>query len=536
MPKARICFLFLLVAVAFTGCSRAQLDAINTDPTKVTGANFDPNALLSSAQLGYANTGYHQLVYESTMMQVLASTYYYYNNGDKYINEANFTSYQGAIFGQDYAESSTIRQMQALCKQRDSTQYTNLIAIGDIMFVLALQRITDMYGDCPYTQADMAQLGVKYPIYDLQKDIYNDMLQDLDIAINRLDGTKPRPTADLFYNGDISKWKKFGYSLMLRVAMRLTKVDPVTARNWAEHAANGGTFAGPMDNAIVPTDASNSNGQNATSVAMRTLTDYEQVRWSATLINYLRSTNDPRLNVIGEIPPAGLTANRDETLSGVSDSALQTGMPNGYDLLGGATDISKAPGYPGGTGTGADFAPLGKYSRPRTSLYLKLNGPVFILTYAETELLLSEAAVRNWSVSGSASEHYANAVTGAMQSLTQQDSQTEISAADISNYLTKNPLDISSVDASLKMINTQYWITTGTNFNFIENWFNWRRSGYPVLTPINYPGNVTGGTIPRRMIYLSTEILTNPTNYKLAVSRLAGGDQLTSRVWWDVAQ
>jgi hypothetical protein len=83
------------------------------------------------------------------------------------------------------------------------------------------------------------------------------------------------------------------------------------------------------------------------------------------------------------------------------------------------------------------------------------------------------------------------------------------------------------------MINNQYWAATGTGFNFIEAWFNWKRSGYPKLVPVNYPGNVTNGTIPRRMIYLSTEILNNPVNYKAAVARLPGGDALTGRVWWD---
>lgn len=534
MKKVYLILLGLIILIS--GCNKSQLDKINTDPTKATGANFDPNDLLASAQLNYANTGYYQLVYQSTMMQVLASTYYYYNNGDKYINEANFTDYQGAIFSQDYAESSSIRQMQALCRQRDSTQYTNLIGIGDIMFVLIMQRVTDMYGDCPYSQADMAQQGIKYPVYDKQQDIYNEMLTDLDKAIARLDPDQPKPTDDLFYNGDITKWKKFAYSLMLRVAMRLTKVDPVTAQKWAEKAAAGGTFIGVTDNAIVQTDASNSKSQNATSIALRTLTDYEQVRWSKTLIDFLRKTSDPRLSVIGEIPSAGLANNGNEALSGNSDPSLQIGMPNGYDLLGGATDISKSPGYPGGTGSGADFAPLGKYSRPRTSMYLKLGGPIFILTYAETELLLAEAAARGWNVGGTAQQHYANGVSGALQSLTQLDAQTVINQTDINNYLTNHPLDISSETSALQVINTQYWIATGTTFDFIENWFNWRRSGYPVLTPVNYPGNVTNGTIPRRMIYLSTEVLTNPVNYQEAVSRLAGGDKLTSRVWWDVAQ
>lgn len=528
-------YLILIGAVILmVGCSKNYLDKINTDPTKASGADFDPNNLLSSAELNYANTGYYQLVYESMMMQVLASTYYYYNNGDKYIDEGNFTDYQGAIFSQGYGESSAIKQMQQLCVKRDSVSYSNLINIGNIMKVLILQRITDMYGDCPYSQADMAQQGVKYPVYDKQQDIYSEMLADLDNAISKLDVNKPKPTADLIYNGDINKWKRFGYSLMLRVAMRLTKVDPATAQKWAEKAAAGGTFADVTDNALVPTNPTNSSAQNAASVALRTLTDYEQVRWSKTLIDFLRSTSDPRLSVIGEVAPYGLANNGNETLAGNPDSSLQKGMPNGYDLLGGATDISKAPGYPGGTGLGADFAPLGNYSRPRTSVYLKLGGAIFVLTYAETELLLAEASIRGWNIPGSAQQHYNNGVSGAMQSLSQQDAQTVISQSSITKYLGNHPLDISTTTKALQMINTQYWVATGTTFHFIENWFNWRRSDYPELTPINYPGNVTNGTIPRRMIYLSTEILTNPVNYKAAVSRLQGGDKLTSRVWWDV--
>jgi hypothetical protein len=524
---------YFAIFVSLMGCTKAQLNNINTDPTKSTGTNFDPNDLLSTAQLNYANTGYYQLVYESTMMQVLASTYFYYDNGDKYINEGNFTDYQGAIFSQGYTEAGDIREMQQLCMQKDSAGYSNLINIGNIMFVMILQRVTDMYGDCPYSQADMAAQGIKYPVYDRQQDIYNEMLSDLNSAISKLDVNKPKPTADLFYNGDISKWKKFGYSLMLRIAMRLTRVDPPTAEQWAEKAAAGGTFADITDNAIVQTDASNANSQNATSFALRTLTDYQQVRWSKTLIDYLRLNKDPRLSVIGEVPPAGLSNNGDETIAGNPDSSVQIGLPNGYDLLGGSTDISNAPGYPGGTSSGADFAPLGNYSRPKTSVYLKLGGPIFVLTYDETELLLSEAKVRGWNIVGSAQQHYANGVTGAFQSLTQLDPQTEISQVSINNYLNLHPLDQSSLANSLQMINLQYWTATGTDFDFIETWCNWRRSGYPNLTPVNYPGNITMGTIPRRMIYLSSEILTNPVNYKAAVARLQGGDVLTARVWWD---
>ena len=67
-----------------------------------------------------------------------------------------------------------------------------------------------------------------------------------------------------------------------------------------------------------------------------------------------------------------------------------------------------------------------------------------------------------------------------------------------------------------------------------ESFANWRRSNYPTLTPVNYPGNVTNGTIPRRFTYPQGEASTNSTNYNSAVSDLSNGDKMTSRVWWDV--
>nr|WP_068892630.1 SusD/RagB family nutrient-binding outer membrane lipoprotein [Pedobacter panaciterrae] len=531
MKKVIILLSISIMTILFS-CSKEQLDKINNDPTKSNASSYDPNNLLSTAQLKFANKGYYQLLYQSTMMQLLASTYYYYNNGDKYINVGSFTDYQGRIFDEGYAEASTIREMQRLATEKDADKYSNLISIGDIMFVLILQRITDTYGDVPYSEAAKARQGIKYPLYDKQEDIYNSMLSDLEKAIGNLNPDKPGPTADLFYNGDINKWKKFGYSLMIRVAMRLSKVRPDVARLWVEKAS-AHAFSDAGDNAILMTDASNSGSQNGSSVALRVFSDYIEVKWSKTLIDYLRNTADPRLSVIAEVPQDGLTKNINQTLSGNTDASVQIGMPNGYDLLGGNTDLSKYPLYPGGTGSGGDFAPLGKYSRPRTSVYVKLGGPIFIITYAEIEFLLSEAKLKGWSVSGTVAQHYSNGLRGALQSMEQLDAQAKIATETINTYVNEHPLNLSDHEIALDQINTQYWIATGTNFNFIESWLNWKRSNYPKLTPINYTGNVTNGTIPRRMIYLSSEPLNNPENYKEAVARLDGGDALTSRVWWD---
>ena len=73
---------------------------------------------------------------------------------------------------------------------------------------------------------------------------------------------------------------------------------------------------------------------------------------------------------------------------------------------------------------------------------------------------------------------------------------------------------------------------SATFLNEYETFANWRRTGFPDLTPVDYPGNVTGGTIPRRMIYSPNESVTNEENYNAAVAR-QGADLLTTRVWWD---
>jgi hypothetical protein len=531
--KKPILYIAIAALLVSSSCSQDHLDEVNTNPNAASAANFNPNFLLADGQLIFANTGYTQLLYQAPAVQALASTYNYYGNGDKYVNAGGFTGYQGRIFNEGYTALSRLQQAIQVANTQGADRYTNVIAISNIMKVLIFQRITDAYGDVPYSEALMASEGITAPKYDKQQDIYNDLLVQLEAAINSLDESAAKPTGDLMYAGDIAKWKKFGYSLMVRVAMRLTKADPATAQTWTEKAAAGGTFAGTQDNALVKTDAANGDTQNATTGALLVPDDYREVRWAKTLIDYLRAKHDPRLGVIGEVPQPGAANNANQSLTGNTAAEAQEGLPNGYDLSGGAYDIRKHPDYPGSTGSGADVAPLGNYSRPRLHVYLKRNAPNFVLTYAETEFLLAEAAVRGWNVGASAGQHYANGLRGALQSLAQMEPAAAIPEATITTYVTLNPLHVLSSAAALQQINEQYWLETATTFNFIESWSNWKRSGYPELVPVNYPGNVTGATIPRRMIYPSTEVSNNPGGYQFGVGNLAGGDLLTSRVWWD---
>jgi hypothetical protein len=108
-----------------------------------------------------------------------------------------------------------------------------------------------------------------------------------------------------------------------------------------------------------------------------------------------------------------------------------------------------------------------------------------------------------------------------------------ISSADANAYADTHPLDVSTNENSLKMINEQYWATSGSQLNFTDAWNNWKRSGYPVLTPVVYTGNFSGGVIPRRQPYPTNEGTLNKESYDAAVGRLPGGDTWSSKMWWD---
>ena len=529
--KKSLIYILAATALIVASCTK-NFDEINTDPTQANENTFDPNLLLSTAELGYtgAISGYSgPILFQSMWVQIFASASYpsYYSNGDKYVASGNTTTYQASIWNNAYSAASNAREAQNLIK--DKPEMSNLGSVATILEIACIQTVTDTYGDCPYSQALQGKSGVALPVYDKQQDIYASMLKRLDSAIAVLDPTKAAPTNDAFsYKGDITKWKKFGYSLMLRLAMRLTKVDEATAKTYAEKAAAGGTLASVDDNAYLLYDKTNGYN-NPNSSALTVPSDYIEVRWTNTLINMLKQNKDPRLPVIAEVPAAGSTNAANQSLPGNSDTAVQMGMPNGYDQNAGTTDISTSPGYPGSTGTGDDLNPTGKYSRPKTSLYLSLNAPVFVLTYPESEFLLAEAAARGWNVGGTAAQHYANGIVGSLLTYGQFNGTTPISPADAQEYAAANPL----VNNSLEQINDEYWVTTGTLFNFWEAWSNWRRSGYPVLSPVNYVGNFSSGQIPRREPYPLSEATNNGANYNQGVADLGGSDNWVSHVWWD---
>jgi hypothetical protein len=521
--KLIICSSLLTVGLFLsTGCTK-NFQSLNTDPTAFSAANFDPNYLLTTAQLDYTgsqdfsyDTWRADLIYSSTLIQGFATSIGYWA-GDKYLSNPGYlAAYWQSDGGGDGAYPEQVKPIvDMVTTTAGVAKYNNLHQIGRIMKALIFERITNLYGDIPYSQAGEGYYGkILFPVYDKQKDIYTNLIAELQDATAKLTPGGDIPTGDAIYHGDIAKWQRFGNTLLLRVAMRLSKVDPATAKTVVASVV-GKTFTGNTDDAFLTHDPAGGRPTvNRVSQVLQGGPENSFVKWSQTFINLLKSSNDPRLPSISVINATIGVPGGDNT------PANQKGQPNGYDLNGGATTLGNAPG----------FTSFAAYSCP-TSYLTQLGSPTFILTYGESELLLADAAER-FGIAGSAATHYANGVVAAITYLSEYDPKAAVPASTAAAYVAANPYVAGTT--GLNMINTQYWELTNTMMDFYESWGNWRRTGYPALVPVNYPGNATNGTIPRRFPYPLAEAANNPTNYTAAHNAVTGGDTMAGRVWWDV--
>jgi hypothetical protein len=173
----------------------------------------------------------------------------------------------------------------------------------------------------------------------------------------------------------------------------------------------------------------------------------------------------------------------------------------------------------------ADFI---TYSEPNINTVLKLDAPMVVISNAEMNFLMAEAIVRGWA-SGDAASYYQGGISASMRNMAIYGDAAAISTAKINAYLATHTFP-ASFDAQMEQIHSQMWVSLFPDE--VEVYSNWRRTGYPKLTPVNITGNLTNGTIPRRLIYPIVEENLNGPNLKEAISR-QGANTLTTRIWWD---
>jgi hypothetical protein len=500
--KQYVLIIRIACLVILTGCDK-NFEKINTNP--VLPSSLDPAYLLAQAELN-ASWGSGTITYQSAIVRHTMHPFLGVLAGGN-VNQKN-PAVERMQWDQYYPLVRNV--VDILDKTRGDSARTNLYHMTRIWKAYLFQVLTDTYGDIPYTQAGEGFLESQYfPVYDPQQQIYNDLLKEVDEAVNSLDPAKTTEKNELFYNGDIGKWKRFGNSLLLRIAMRLSKVDAAKAQTYAQKAFRGGVMLSNADNCLMPHSATYTNAFG------NQLNGSEKANYylNEMFVNYLKSNNDPRLGVMAVI--YGDAAKDPPQTTQDKDPAHQAGMPTGYDNA----TIASAPGYPGS---------LYKYSQIDRLTLGNITAPCFHITYAQTLLLLAEAAQRGW-IAGDPSALYRQGVTAHMQQLAVYGAAAVIPDAAIGQYWTTHGYDAAN---GLEQINTQYWVAS--LMNGTEAYANWRRSGFPVIPANAYATqDIPGGQSIRRLRYPDTEISLNNAHYNEALSR-QGADELNTRMWWDV--
>ncbi len=519
----------VMILLFLTLISCNKFGDLNVDPTK--SSQIDPANQLIFSQLWFSgDLGTQErtnAIVLVPMMQQFGGAYYT-RIGAMYIKDVT----RMWVLWENSYPNEVVNIVDATTRTNNVPGKTNLNAMCRIMKVYTFARLTDLYGDIPYSEAGNGfTTQITKPKYDSQESIYNDFLKELKEASAQLDVTKDKVPNEVFYKGDVLKWKKFANSLRIRLALRLVKRNPDLAKAEVVDAynANGGVFTSNADICMTKhLDIQNNYADlrgNSASVAINQQT--AMVKIVSTFLNQLKNTSDPRVNVI---PRAYRQNNplkpfeREDISAQIKASVLGiNGTIAGryvYEDFNSPVAITLA--------SGATYSAINGDSKFEiNNCFIRNNAPFLHLTYAELELLLADATVRfGVNLGGDAASHYRKGVEAAMAQLSLYPGAPTIAAADVATFLNLNPLVVGT---ELKQINTQLWIAL--MLNGPELFANWRRSGFPELVPTpNIESTVT--TIPRRFQYPLSEKEQNATNVQAAIS-IIGEDDWTKRVWWD---
>jgi hypothetical protein len=360
---------------------------------------------------------------------------------------------------------------------------------------MVFQQLTDAYGDVPYFEAvQQIENVVVQPKYDTQEAIYRDMLKELKEAYDLLDNSPTQISlgnADLLLKGNVDAWKRLANSLRFRMAMRVRYAAPALAKEHIDDVITKMLITTNAQN-VKLTTLNDGNADNNNAFYARNQTSPNNMVVSFTLTDNLKNLNDPRLPLLARIANAPQAGYRGVPLQ----IEAVDGVPNPYQ-----TD-----------------------SVSRMALtFLQQVIDIVVMNAAEVFFLRAEAALAGITTEN-AQDMFRQGIQLAM-------AQYGVSAGNITTYLGSPAALLAGTDEQkLEQIIVQKWL--GIYYNIYEGWAEFRRTGYPRIWTGTALGD-TEGNVPRRLTYPTAESLRNGDNYTEAVSKLQGGDKLTSRVWWD---
>ncbi|MFN4894116.1 MAG: SusD/RagB family nutrient-binding outer membrane lipoprotein [Bacteroidota bacterium] len=375
--------------------------------------------------------------------------------------------------------------------------------IAKILKAWCYQHLVDTWGDVPFSEATKG-VGNRQPKFDDDAAIYPQLIALIDAGIADLNASASALVPgvnETIFGGNRTRWIKMGNTLKMRMFLHLSEVNP--------------TLAASGLNGIINTNApiiaaNNENFQMAfidAANAQNPIHQFEQRRLSqffpnSFMVNTMNNKQDPRRAFY--FTPFPYTATPTPTSPYVGATP---GQPQSIDFSRMHTFLRGTLKAPLVANTSGAVTDIGANHTAYTGA-----APIRLLTFAEYNFIRAEASLRFGSA-GTAESFFQAGITASMQ-------EAGVAAADITAYLALyGTLSGTPAQQLQRIIEEKYIANYGVA---LEPYNDWRRTGYPVLSPV---AGAVVGSIPTIFYYPQSEINSNP-NCKQKGS-------LSEKVFWD---
>jgi len=526
IKNIKLAYLPVVVCILFWSCTK-KYDEINTDRNSVaTVGSAELPFLFTKAEASAVPNVWNYQVAQNLFADQYAQ---YFGCIATYFPSDRLNirmDWVGAAFNPIYTDM--VPQLQSIKAAADPASPE--AAIADVVWVLGFHRVTDYWGPIPYFKAgDASSASVPY---DGQDKIYDDFFKKLDASAAILKGAAgktPYGSYDIIYGGDVSKWLKFTNSLRLRLALRISKVDPARAKTEAEAAvADGVMSVSPDDDALIKKSTTGSD-YNGLSI----MSDWNEFRMSATMASVMNGYQDPRKSVYWL--PDGATGDNPNgagTYHGVRNGLTSTQLTDAKNSFSANAKVGKRWSSPGFGGNN-DY----------------LSTSQNIMATSESFFSRAEGALLGWNMGGTAQSLYEEGIRQSMKQWGITDgaaiaayivsTNVPVAPGDFLNSapVSDAPIKWSAVAATQKkQIGIQKWLAMFPDGT--EAWADYRRSRNFVMYNVV---NSENADLPdpttqwiRRIPFLLSEKQNNADGVATGVPLLgSGGDKLTTPLWWD---
>jgi hypothetical protein len=540
-----LCALGLLLANACTD----RFEELNTDPRIITAEIIDPGLLLtyveSEGVVGDASYG--------------NGTYGCFCGMCKRDDDAPFleTDHPGQWNFEYQVQINNLSNIIQLIEGKENKdELINLQAIARILKVWAVSKLTDTYGDVPYSESCLPQEQAIYnPKYDTQQSIYQDLFKELKEATAQLDESKESyGSADLIYGGDVVKWRKLANSLRLRLALRVRFADANLAQEQMSDLTEAGLMATLDDDAYILNNTDYPDHLNPRYYRIINYsTTSESVHSHMVMIDILRNDSinlDPRIKLYADTVMAPWKG---------GDSPNGYYFPN-YDYRGSPTLglVQVNYKYPWNSPTVSEIADFWRVPVLAPAL-MRCTEVYFALAEAKLVGLLpggfGKTAEQYYQMGIDASIDWykwfydltAPQMPDLMINYIHNPEWTpgpQWTTDDVDQFLEYKRIKDEEV-AAFKA--TEMYTLSGTEDEQLEKiinqklvafypdefqgWCEYRRTGYPKV-PIGPDEAALKGQVPRREPWPTKEETINSASFQEALSRY-GTDSRLTRFWWD---